>query len=465
MGKYIGLTVVLLLGIAAIGTTYYQANLLQQELFTSAVRLGSIEVPAPAKRPVITIGSFSFMPLIPQLFQSVDTTYAVTDDAPVENTQSASVGSSGSKILQAPTGDDAWRSFKWIWKQQSYVSASVKSAPTITTTTTQTTTTASKTTTASNKTATTTKTTPRTATTTTTIPKMSTTTTTVPKTSTTTPVTTPPAPTPTPTTTPVTTTKLQWGVFAGDQNDNLSLVEKIVGKQANIQAVFAAFDDPFPDYITGLCPNKSMLIFWENTGFSLDNIIAGKYDTSIKNFSAGASKYGCPVILSLFHEMNGNWDEWDGPVGTNSAAKIISAWKHVHDLVTAPNVKWAWAVNNVSVPDTAANEAYHYYPGDAYVDYVGVDGFNLNDPWTSFSDVFDTAISHLQQYNKPIYIFSMGAVANSKKAAWIADGLGLQVKKYKNLAGWVWFNQNGADGNWSFNSDVASLAAFIAALP
>ncbi len=458
MLKYIGITVVLFLGIAAIGTTYYQANLLQQELLTSAVRISTIAIPIPAKRAVITSGPFSFMPLVPQMFQSVETSYAVAGDVSGASDLSASASRSGSTILPAPTGNDAWRSFKWIWKQPTYTSTK----PATTTTSVATTT---KPITATSTKPTVATTTPKTATTTTTIPKTSTTTTSVPKTPTTTSVTPTPTPTPTPAPTPVVSTKLQWGVFAGDQNDNLAAVEKMVGKQANIQAVFAAFDDPFPDYIQGLCPNKTLLVFWENTGFSLDNIIAGKYDASIKNFSAGAQKYGCPVILSLFHEMNGNWDEWDGPVGTNSAAKIISAWKHVHNLVTASNVKWAWAVNNVSVPDTEANEAYHYYPGDAYVDYVGVDGFNLNDPWTSFSDVFDTAISHLQQYNKPIYIFSMGAVANSKKAAWIADGLGVQVKKYKNLAGWVWFNQNGADGNWSFNSDAASLAAFIAALP
>jgi hypothetical protein len=279
-------------------------------------------------------------------------------------------------------------------------------------------------------------------------------------------VVTPPvtAPVPAPST-PVTSGKLQWGVFAGDSNDNISAVEALVGKPANIQAVFTGFDDPFPDYVKGLCPNKTLLIFWENTGFSLDNIIAGKYDSNIKSFSAGAQKYGCPVIISLFHEMNGNWDTWDGPVGNNSAAKIISAWQHVHELVTAPNVKWGWAINNVSVPDTASNQPGNYYPGDAYVDYVGVDGFNFNDPWTSFSGVFDSSIAFLQKYNKPIYIFSMGTVANSKKAAWIADGLGVQIKKYKNLAGFVWFNQNGGDGNWSINSDAASLAAFVAALP
>ena len=214
---------------------------------------------------------------------------------------------------------------------------------------------------------------------------------------------------------------MQWGVFAGDQNDNLSTVASLLGAQPDIQAVFTGWGDPFPSYVgTGLCPNRSLLVFWENYNYSLDNIISGKYDSYIKTFAAGTTSYKCPVIISLFHEMNGNWDDWDGTMGDNSPAKIISAWKHVHDLFAAAgvtNVKWAWAVNNVSEPDTAANSPDVYYPGDSYVDYVGVDGFNFGNPWQTFGQVFDTAIAGVQKYNKPIYIFSMGAVANAQKAA------------------------------------------------
>ena len=279
------------------------------------------------------------------------------------------------------------------------------------------------------------------------------------------------APTPTPTTTPPqpVSTSLQWGVFPGDST--LSSVESLVGKQANIEATFANFSDSFPTYLGSVCasdPHKTLLVFWENYNYSLDNIIAGAYDGTIRSFAQQTASYQCPVIISLFHEMNGNWDSWDGTMPGNSPAKIIAAWKHVHDIFAAvgvSNVKWAWVVNNDSVPDVAGNQYSDYYPGDAYVDYVGVDGFNFGNPWETFGQVFDSAMAKLQTYNKPIYIFSMASVAGSQKAAWITEGLGTHVKTYQNLKGWVWFDQNGSDGNWLLNSDAASLTAFKAILP
>ncbi len=289
-----------------------------------------------------------------------------------------------------------------------------------------------------------------------------------------TPVPTPAQPTTTPTTTPPkttppTTSTLQWGVFPG--NASLSSVETLVGKQANIEAVFADFTDSFPTYLGNICssnPNKTLLVFWENYSYSLDSIIAGTRDDTIRSFAQQTASYPCPVIIAPFHEMNGNWDPWDGTVSGNTPAKVIAAWKHVHDIFAATpvtNVQWAWVVNNDSVPNVTGNQYADYYPGDTYVDYVGVDGFNFGNPWQTFGQVFDTAIAKLQTYNKPIYIFSMASTAGSQKAAWITEGLGSHIKTYANVKGWVWFDMSASDGNWRLDSDPASVAAFTAILP
>jgi beta-mannanase len=207
-----------------------------------------------------------------------------------------------------------------------------------------------------------------------------------------------------------------------------------------------------------------LLVFWEPTS-GYDSINNGSQDSIIKKFAEGAKAYGYPVILAPFHEMNGNWDVWDGTVGNNSPAKFIAAWKRLHDLFSAAtNVKFALAYNSNSVPNTTGNQFDDYYPGDAYVDYVGVDGFNFGSPWQSFQSIFSSPLTKLAKYNKPIYIFSMGSVPGSQKSAWIADALGVQIFKYP-IAGWVWFNQDGNDGNWVVNSDPASLSSFKQVIP
>ena len=259
---------------------------------------------------------------------------------------------------------------------------------------------------------------------------------------------------------------MQWGAFAGNNSGDLTPFETLVGKPVNIRSVFYAFGDGFPvSYASSLgAKGKTLLIFWEPVS-NLDSINNGSQDSIIKKFATDAGTYGYPVILAPFHEMNGNWDVWDGTVGTNSPAKFITAWKHVHDLfIGVTNVKFALDYNAGSVPDVSGNQYNDYYPGDAYVDYVGVDGFNFGNPWQSFQSIFSTPLAKLATYHKPIYIFSIGSVAGSQKATWITDALSVQIKNYP-VVGWVWFNQNGADGNWLVNSDAASLTAFVQALP
>ncbi len=281
-----------------------------------------------------------------------------------------------------------------------------------------------------------------------------------------------PTPTPTPTPTPVTSPTptpvagtIQWGAYAGETVSEIQNFETLMGKQTEIVSVFYAFTDDFPTtYQSAIgAKGKTLLIFWEPTT-NLDQINNGNQDAYLRAFAAGAKAYGYPIILAPFHEVNGNWDVWDGTVSNNSPAKFLTAWKHVHDLfIGVNNVKFALSYNAGSVPDVVGNQMSDYYPGDNYVDYLGLDGFNFGSPWQSFDAIFAVPIIELESYHKPIYIFSMASTAGAGKAAWISD-FGSEVYKFP-ISGWVWFNQNGTDGNWLVNSDSASLTAFKQILP
>ncbi len=233
-------------------------------------------------------------------------------------------------------------------------------------------------------------------------------------------------------------------------------------------AIFAGLDtdSPFPSEFktTVAAKGKTLLIFWEPYNTTLDEINNGSVDDYIKQYALDAKSYGGPIILAPFHEMNGNWDPWDGPVNNNGAAKVITAWKHIHDLFAGTtNVKFGWAVNNESVPNTSANSIAAYYPGSSYVDIVGVDGFNFGSPWQTWDEVFPSSLMQkLSSYGKPVYIFSEASAAGSGKAAWITD-MAAGISKY-HVAGWIWFNEN-KEQNWLINSDTAALKAFQSILP
>jgi hypothetical protein len=261
--------------------------------------------------------------------------------------------------------------------------------------------------------------------------------------------------------------KIAWGAYAGDSVTDDALFETLVGRKMDLRPVFVGWNDPFPSAFgpTVRDNGKTLVVFWEQYGVTLDEIINGKADAYIVQFAESVRVYDGPVMLVPFHEMNGNWDPWDGTAVGNTPAKVISAWKHIHDRFrTVQNVKFAWDVNNGSVPDTPTNAITLYYPGDLYVDYVAVDGFNDGDPEQSWSEVFAPTLEELKRYQKPIYILSMATAQSPRKAAWITDALTVQIPKHKEIVGWVWFNQN-KEQDWRVSADANALAAFKAGLP
>ncbi len=264
---------------------------------------------------------------------------------------------------------------------------------------------------------------------------------------------------------------LLWGAYVGDGERNLSNFEALVGKKLDIVADFEGWDTEFPSYLKTSVgqAGKTLLIFWE-PDFGYDLINNGSKDKYIKQFVAEAKAYKYPVIMVPFAEMNLNEEAWGYGQNRNSAASFKKAWIRIHNLFAGvKNVKFGLAFNNVSIPDSKDNEYADYYPGSAYVDYVGVDGFDFGDPHLTFGQIFDEPMKELAQFNKPIYIFSMGAISGPGKAAWITDGLGKRISAYKNVVGWIWFNESKMEEgrwiDWTVNSDGNSLRAFKSILP
>lgn len=272
----------------------------------------------------------------------------------------------------------------------------------------------------------------------------------------------------------------KWGFYTSsfDMQKILGL-EQALGKSPELIAVFVHWgnENLFPAYLAPITKDtgKTLVIFWEATdytvstaeqpGFSYDAILAGRWDAYMKSFAADAKTYGAPVILIPFSEMNGDWFPWSGTKNGNTPEKEILAYRHVHDIfANSPNVKFGFAPNNDSVPDTPENSIGKYYPGDKYVDYVGVDGFNFGNPWQTFDEMFRAPLVTLAAYNKPIYIFSFASAEGKNKAAWVTDALAAQIPKYPKIAGWIWFNEN-KERDWRINSDPNALAAFKATLP
>jgi beta-mannanase len=170
--------------------------------------------------------------------------------------------------------------------------------------------------------------------------------------------------------------------------------------------------------------------------------------------------------------MNGSWYPYSPGVNGNTAASFVAMWRHIHDLFAqagASNVTWAW-VPNVDVNGTMTSMA-SLYPGEAYVDWTGLNGYNWGSAagaWMSFSQVFKSSYATLLQIapTKPVMI---GEVASEEsggsKAAWITDMLATQVpQNFPKIKALLWFNwriyEKSAYWNWEIESSSTAKTAF-----
>src|SRR5262249_29315432 len=135
----------------------------------------------------------------------------------------------------------------------------------------------------------------------------------------------------------------------------------------------------------------------------------------------GAKAIAKKFFLDFAAESNGE-EAWS----KNDPKLYVSAYRHIHDIFVAEgatNVVWAWCPN-VTDTDGTNKTTMDYYPGDAYVDWTGVDGYNwgtiYGDPWQSFQEVFAKIYPLLAAKGKPILIGEMASTEmGGDKAKWI----------------------------------------------
>lgn len=209
-------------------------------------------------------------------------------------------------------------------------------------------------------------------------------------------------------------------------------------------------------YSTGSC----LMATWEpwnaqeKKGIDFDEILAGKHDAYIETFAQAVKDIDGPVFVRFAHEMNGNWYPWAGTKVGKS--KFIEVCKYMHgkfEKMGAKNVRWVFAINSEDIPKDN-NEFETYYPGDEYVDYIGIDGYNWGDTkswssWTGFQDIFGGAYERIKKMSgKPVMITEFSSAQGGKKAQWISEAM-RSIKKMERVKAFIVFNVD-KEADWSF---------------
>lgn len=258
------------------------------------------------------------------------------------------------------------------------------------------------------------------------------------------------------------------GQYYGDGSIAATSVK--LGRTLPVHLTYYAWED---DWTTGntksdLNAGRIPLVNWELFGATLDDISAGVHDAMLAQRVKSAKNLGKKFFLDFGAEMNGEWSPWSGAENGSSAAKYLAAYRHVHDAFVAggaTNAIWVWCPNVTDEPNESWNRALEYYPGDAYVDWTCVDGYNWGSSnggrWQTFHDVFVNIYPKLASKNKPILIGEMAsAEVGGDKAAWIAGMIPTLKADFPLIKGLVWFDVN-KETDWRISSSEASEAAFV----
>jgi hypothetical protein len=208
--------------------------------------------------------------------------------------------------------------------------------------------------------------------------------------------------------------------------------------------------------------------------YSLRKIVDGKFDKELRQWAKDLKKTEIPVLIGFAGEPNGDWFPWSGAMNgggitTGYGDKSLAdgpeiyrdAYRYIIDLFKdegALKVTWIFHVNSVGAPNEPWNDIKNYYPGDDYIDWIGISAYGAQrwgESYQRFVDIMQPgydALLKLTAEEKPIAILEFGVadyLPNVNKALWIQSALYTvqqpEFSRIKAIGWWhsTWINHDG----------------------
>lgn len=245
---------------------------------------------------------------------------------------------------------------------------------------------------------------------------------------------------------------------------NIDSYTALAGSRPDLVEWFQSWDEPlyWSSQRAGIdARDVTPLITWSpGSDFSMKSLLGGKYDSYLIAQAASAKAWTKPIMVRPFHEMNGNWNSYG--YGKDSAADFVAGWRHVVDIFRghgATNVSWVWSPNIFGWANTVSPDVY--FPGDTFVDWVGLDGYNYTGAWRSFSTLFTRAYADVTKLTaKPLMIAEWGCTeVGGNKAAWIRDAFAQLPTAMPRIRAMVSFDRV-AENDFRIDSSSTALIAY-----
>lgn len=263
---------------------------------------------------------------------------------------------------------------------------------------------------------------------------------------------------------------LTWGIFeptAPYTSSHLHYLEKEFDYNFPVILIYKSLDSPLPlsDLQQAYNLGKRVELTLQTSSFKLDerenqqltyDILEGKYDEYFQQYARQIKMFGHPVMFRLNNEMNGDWCTYSSYYTAGDTELFKALWHYVYDIFEqeqVDNAIWVWNPHDLSFPDFKWNHSYLYYPGDEYVDIVGLTGYNTGnyypgENWREFPYIYDQLVrAYNAVFEHPFMIteFGSNSVGGDKKA-WI-DNMFASIHNYPRIKMAIWWNGTDWDPN------------------
>jgi hypothetical protein len=255
-------------------------------------------------------------------------------------------------------------------------------------------------------------------------------------------------------------------VYSGVGTRTVELQDFIdaAGKAPALRLTYYSFGVPFPNdpsseqSVRGIL-NAGMIpiLTWEPSSVSLTAIASGSQDAYINSWAQAARAECKPIFLRFAHEMNGNWYPWGS--SRTPAAGFAAAWRHIHGLFRqagASNVIWMWNPNIVNtVPQVRLRPLY---PGNAYVDWVGITGYFPTTGPHTYAGLYGPTMREIRQFTrKPVIIAETSVETGPGEVTSAAQLVGTATRH--GAVGFIWFDYRKDGVDWRAESRPILRAA------
>jgi mannan endo-1,4-beta-mannosidase len=241
--------------------------------------------------------------------------------------------------------------------------------------------------------------------------------------------------------------------------------DQALGITANVASFYHGIGQAIDmSTIDALCARHVLPIIEIDTdAVPMTQIASGSQDSYLRNLARQFAASGTPVGLDLDHEFNGPWWAWGFRHAT--PAQFVAAWRHVVGVFRAngaTDVLWIWNPST-TMPGTTVADLGPWYPGDDYVNWVGLDGYFYS-PAETYASVFGDTISQVRAITgHPMIIMETGANPASGRPRAIAS-LFQGAARTPGLLGLIYFDYDKSPvHDWYLNDDPSARAVFKSA--